>query len=308
MEVLINPVLLLFQDIDNLRCDQSSCGDVGPSGQTEVTSVTYTLKNLLLAGQCFQTMYGQFHQVPPNGLQLTLSRSSEEEEHPNYVPQDIDHTDTLVMQNLGYYQLQANPGLWKLNLAVGRARELYEIENGQEALDGGILVAVKSFADVMKRLTVAKRPGKEQVPLLQDANGDDDSDDIDEASGGMWESISSLFGGGSDKKKKSKPALPKPTNEEDNRIHVFSLATGHMYERLLRIMMLSVTKRTSVPVKFWLLENYLSPTFKEIAAHMAKTYGFEVPHIDWYSLFVHEYMMYVCSVGWVCDVQVACLA
>ena len=38
-------------------------------------------------------------------------------------------------------------------------------------------------------------------------------------------------------------------DDEDNKIHVFSLATGHLYERLLRIMMLSVTKRTSVPVK-----------------------------------------------------------
>ena len=51
---------------------------------------------------------------------------------------------------------------------------------------------------------------------------------------------------------------------DEDKIHVFSLATGHMYERLLRIMMLSVTRQTSKPVKFWLFENYLSPTFKHI--------------------------------------------
>lgn len=41
-------------------------------------------------------------------------------------------------------------------------------------------------------------------------------------------------------------------------------------------MMLSVTKQTSMPVKFWLFENFLSPTFKAIAASMAEVYGFEV--------------------------------
>lgn len=45
-------------------------------------------------------------------------------------------------------------------------------------------------------------------------------------------------------------------------INIFSLASGHLYERFLRIMMLSVLKNTKTPVKFWFLKNYLSPTFK----------------------------------------------
>jgi hypothetical protein len=44
-------------------------------------------------------------------------------------------------------------------------------------------------------------------------------------------------------------------NPGNETVHIFSLATGHAYERLLKIMMLSVTKRTSSPVKFWLFEN-----------------------------------------------------
>ena len=54
-----------------------------------------------------------------------------------------------------------------------------------------------------------------------------------------------------------------------------------MYERLLRIMMLSVTKRSSMPVKFWLFENYLSPTFKTLAAEMAEEYGFEIGYVTY---------------------------
>lgn len=35
--------------------------------------------------------------------------------------------DTLVMQNLGYFQLKASPGLWELSIAPGRSRDLYQI-------------------------------------------------------------------------------------------------------------------------------------------------------------------------------------
>lgn len=48
----------------------------------------------------------------------------------------------------------------------------------------------------------------------------------------------------------------------DERINIFSVASGHLYERFLRIMMLSVLKHTTTPVKFWFLKNYLSPTLK----------------------------------------------
>ena len=64
-------------------------------------------------------------------------------------------------------------------------------------------------------------------------------------------------------------------------INVFSLATGHLYERFLKIMMLSVTKRTSSKVKFWLFENFLSPTFKATAKAMAKQIGCEVEFVTY---------------------------
>lgn len=31
------------------------------------------------------------------------------------------------MQNLGYFQLKASPGLWELSIAPGRSRDLYQI-------------------------------------------------------------------------------------------------------------------------------------------------------------------------------------
>jgi UDP-glucose:glycoprotein glucosyltransferase len=35
--------------------------------------------------------------------------------------------DTLVMSNLGYFQLKASPGLWQLSIAPGRSRNLYRL-------------------------------------------------------------------------------------------------------------------------------------------------------------------------------------
>ena len=79
-----------------------------------------------------------------------------------------------------------------------------------------------------------KKPGKEDEALL--------GAEKPEAAG--W--AASLFG-----RKKKAEAL--------DTVHVFSLATGALYERMLKIMMLSVRKRTTGPVKFWLFENYLTP-------------------------------------------------
>lgn len=59
-------------------------------------------------------------------------------------------------------------------------------------------------------------------------------------------------------------------------INIFSIASGHMYERLQKIMMLSVLKHTKSRVKFWLIKNYMSPEMKAIMPIMAEEYGFEV--------------------------------
>lgn len=59
-------------------------------------------------------------------------------------------------------------------------------------------------------------------------------------------------------------------------INIFSVASGHLYERFLRIMILSVLRHTNHTVKFWFIENFLSPSFKHFIPHMAAHYGFQV--------------------------------
>ncbi|MED6249553.1 UDP-glucose:glycoprotein glucosyltransferase 1, partial [Ataeniobius toweri] len=79
--------------------------------------------------------------------------------------------------------------------------------------------------------------------------------------------IYSITGGGSKRDGGEK--------KKEDILNIFSVASGHLYERFLRIMMLSVLRHTNTPVKFWFLKNYLSPSFKETISHMAKSYGFQ---------------------------------
>jgi UDP-glucose:glycoprotein glucosyltransferase len=67
----------------------------------------------------------------------------------------------------------------------------------------------------------------------------------------------------------------KVASNANKTINVFSVASGHLYERFLSIMMLSVKKQTKHPVKFWLIENFLSPSFMEFIPFLAKEHGFE---------------------------------
>jgi UDP-glucose:glycoprotein glucosyltransferase len=57
-------------------------------------------------------------------------------------------------------------------------------------------------------------------------------------------------------------------------INIFSVASGHLYERMLNIMMVSVMRHTKHTVKFWFIEQFLSPSFKAFLPTMAETYGF----------------------------------
>lgn len=62
-------------------------------------------------------------QVYPRGVQLHLGS-----------PTQPHLQDTLVMSNLGYFQLKSAPGAWTLQLAPGRSRDLYRIQSSTGTL------------------------------------------------------------------------------------------------------------------------------------------------------------------------------
>ncbi|XP_076247159.1 UDP-glucose-glycoprotein glucosyltransferase isoform X2 [Calliopsis andreniformis] len=219
-------------DLDNIKLDNVAIG----------VHSEFELEYLLLEGHCFEAVMGN----PPRGLQFTLGT----ERQPLMV-------DTIVMANLGYFQLKANPGEWVLRLRQGRSAEIYDFTTvgGQDVIQKGndVKVVISSLRSHVLKIKVSKKPDKVGMDLLSE----------DDKSSGLWNSISRTF------------TTTDDSDDQDEKLNIFSLASGHLYERFLKIMMLSVIKHTKTPVKFWFLKNYLSPTLKDFLPHMAKEYGFE---------------------------------
>ncbi len=66
----------------------------------------------------------------------------------------------------------------------------------------------------------------------------------------------------------------KEEDKDSKRFNVFSLANGHLYESLLQIIIKSVLTKTSTPIKFWFLKNYMSPQLKNVMPFTAARYSF----------------------------------
>lgn len=83
---------------------------------------------------------------------------------------------------------------------------------------------------------VRKRKGMEKVDLLED---DDEPAEgvglVGSRSGGILSSVSAMMGFG-DKEGVKDEKRPEEAGEgTEERVHVFSLATGHLYERLMKV-------------------------------------------------------------------------
>lgn len=143
------------------------------------------------------------------------------------------------MQNLGYLQLSGNPGPWDLSLAEGRGSALFEIVTPPRGAkmwwsgEGATAathrsVVVRDFAGGQLQLRVRKKEGLEAVPLLVEgkeaavAVAAETAETAAAEDDGMWGAVSRMFGGG------EPDAATTGDDDEDEVIHVFSLATGHL--------------------------------------------------------------------------------
>ncbi|KAB2620435.1 UDP-glucose:glycoprotein glucosyltransferase-like [Pyrus ussuriensis x Pyrus communis] len=253
---LVEPVIAVH-DLDNILLENL--------GETRTLQAVFELEALVLTGHCSEKGHD-----PPRGLQLIIGTKST----PHLV-------DTLVMANLGYWQMKVSPGVWYLQLAPGRSSELYFLkedgnESGSKTLSKRI--TIDDLRGKVVHMEVAKKKGKEHEKLLV-PDGEDNSHDNKE--GSSWNSnflkwASGFIGGGEQSKKsESTSAEQGKGGRHGKTINIFSIASGHLYERFLKIMILSVLKNTRRPVKFWFIKNYLSPQFKDVIPPMAQEYGFE---------------------------------
>ncbi|KAI0980446.1 hypothetical protein GJ496_004338 [Pomphorhynchus laevis] len=221
---MIAPVESIY-DLDNIRLSDTS---------DDVVYAKFELDYILIEGQCFD-IHGATY---AKGLELTLSHRSNQ--------YNITEYDTIVMANLGYFQLKSSPGVWSLNIRPK--------SNSSNTFKLAKLVTVLCDSLSGHLINV-------EVFSVDESKKDKKSD-------GLW----TLF-------------FPK-SNSVDNQnlnyknsdrvVNIFSIASGHLYERFLRIMMLSVITHTKQSkVKFWFLKNFLSPNFVQLLPKYAKAYNFE---------------------------------
>ena len=77
--------------------------------------------------------------------------------------------DTLVMANLGYWQMKVSPGVWYLKLAPGRSADLYVLkESGEDSLSYPLFkrITINDLRGKLVHLEVVKKRGKEHEELL----------------------------------------------------------------------------------------------------------------------------------------------
>ncbi|KAK8965056.1 UDP-glucose:glycoprotein glucosyltransferase [Platanthera guangdongensis] len=143
---LVEPTITIH-DLDNILLENL--------GDTRTLQAVFELEALLLTGHCSEKDHD-----PPRGLQLILGTKQK----PHLV-------DTLVMSNLGYWQMKVSPGVWYLKLAPGRSADLYVMntnEGSQSSLSKHIII--NDLRGRLVHLEVVKKKGKEHDELLSDSD------------------------------------------------------------------------------------------------------------------------------------------
>jgi hypothetical protein len=243
-------------DIDNIKLDgDGSSSDIHTT--TNALDVDYELKGLAIAGR--STVVDQAQQQEDPLIKIALwpaGPAARSPPPPSSSPEAAPPPSAGIVQAVvmgrqaifpGYFQLQTTPGVWTMKLAHGESSLLYAQTNA--GADGAVGVAAAGHRQIVIR-DFASLADEQRIELR------------------------SREGKGRGGKKGGKKAqdLEAATKSSKDTIHVFSIASGHLYERFLQIMMLSVSKRTSVPVKFWLVGSFLSPAFKDKLPAMAKKF------------------------------------
>ncbi|GAA5951905.1 hypothetical protein JCM21900_004180 [Sporobolomyces salmonicolor] len=245
-------------DLDNIRL-----ADLPEWSRKKGVEAVLELESIIVEGHARDMPSSK----PPRGLQLELRSGGKASPNEKRV-------DTIVMANLGYFQFKANPGPWRLTIRPGKSSDVFDMEsigaNGWKSGDvseTGDSLVVSTLEGLTLYPRFRRKPGHELTELL------DELADV----AAKRESASLV-----NRLKSMIPFLaPQPgstdliTTGKRADINVFTVASGLLYERMAFIMIVSVLRHTKSTVKFWFIQNFLSPSFKAFIPHMAREYGFE---------------------------------
>ncbi|KAL4785908.1 UDP-glucose:glycoprotein glucosyltransferase-domain-containing protein [Aspergillus varians] len=235
-----------LHDLDNIKLSSMKEG-------SNVDAV-YALEHILIEGHSRDLST----KSPPRGVQLVLGT----EDNPYFA-------DTIIMANLGYFQFKAQPGLWTINLKPGRSERIFNLDSlgrlgySAQAGDDSHEVALLSFQGKTLFPRLSRKKGQEEEDVLESGSKPGSAMEFMSKGFTFASNVLSSVGVGS-----------KGGPEANADINIFSVASGHLYERMLNIMMVSVMRNTKQTVKFWFIEQFLSPSFKSFLPHLAEEYGF----------------------------------
>ena len=233
-------------DLDNIKLSSVKA-------DTHIDAI-YALEHILIEGHSRDLTT----KAPPRGVQLILGT-----ENNHYF------ADTIIMANLGYFQFKAQPGLWQINLKPGRSEKLFNIDSvgalgyRPQTGDENNEVALLSFHGRTLFPRLSRKQGYEEEDVLETGIQPGSATDYLAKGLNFASGVLSSVGVGS-----------KSGGEQHADINIFSVASGHLYERMLNIMMVSVMRHTKHTVKFWFIEQFLSPSFRAFLPSLAQEYGF----------------------------------
>lgn len=262
-----------IHDLDNIKLSSLK-------GYSHI-SADYELEHILIEGHSKDVSMGG---TPPRGVQLVLGTDSE-----------TDVASTIVMANLGYFQFKANPGVYHLALQQGRSQKVYQLDGADSEVIGSESaydmndIHLTSFQGSTIFPRLSRKPGQENEDVLEETTSTTLSlmsrvSSTTEAADRLLSRIGLTGIKTGDYVEKGvrfgqrllgrvgSNAAPQTKHAD---INIFSVASGHLYERMLNIMMVSVMRHTSHTVKFWFIEQFLSPSFKTFLPVVAREYGFE---------------------------------
>ncbi len=234
-----------IHDLDNIKLSALKEG-------ADVDAI-YELEHILIEGHSRDVTVGP----PPRGVQLYLGTEK-----------DPQFADTIIMANVGYFQFKANPGYWRLRLQPGRSEQIFKIDsagqNGYNAQPGdeSTDICLMSFQGKTLYPRLSRRPGQEAEDVLEES--------VKAGTPGDYLNRASKFASSIFSRTGLAPSAPKHAD-----INIFSVASGHLYERMLSIMMVSVLRHAQKTVKFWFIAQFLSPSFKAQLPHLAAHYKFD---------------------------------
>lgn len=222
---------------------------------SHIVNGVFELKNILIEGYASYLDREENEFNPPGGLPIEIHNG------------EIS-SDTNVMANFGYFQLKANPGVWDF---------------GIKSYTKGSLVFKSIEKDI--KVTIIDLDGSIIEPKFEKSWGMESINLIEPIDNKPNESLISNFY--INLMTKIYEFIYPSTNNAD--INIFTVASGHLYERFLGIMISSVMKNTKHSVKFWFIENFMSPELKGNLPILSKEYGFE------YELIMYKWPIWLRS-------------